>query len=71
MKRMLIPRSERGWFDRHRVDEGRIIYMTCPSCGTVASLEEHKIDDDGTVEPSVSCPDCAFHEHIALRGYER
>lgn len=46
------------------------VWMRCPDCGELASLEDHTIADDGTVTPSVVCPFCSFHESVTLDGYE-
>ena len=46
------------------------ILFCCPGCGLVASLSDHKIDENGRVTPSVDCPDCEFHEFIKLKGWK-
>ena len=42
----------------------------CPDCGRAMALRRHKINDDGSVNPSVvcahKCPKCDFNEHIRL-----
>lgn len=43
--------------------------FVCPDCGFFGSLLDHQIAEDGTVSPSVDCPDCSFHEHIRLEGW--
>lgn len=45
--------------------------FTCLLCGEVGTLEDHEIEPDGTVSPSVVCPtpDCEFHEWIQLEGW--
>ena len=47
------------------------IKVSCPMCGTEAGLDEHEIDGDGVVSPSVECPalGCQFHEHIVLEEW--
>jgi hypothetical protein len=43
---------------------------TCPN-GHTGSLTDHTIASDGTVAPSVVCPEdgCNFHEYIQLEGW--
>ena len=45
--------------------------LCCPDCGRIQHLgDNHKVADDGTVEPSVVCPftvdRCSFHRYIKL-----
>lgn len=51
---------------------GRSVWVTCPKghCGT---LDDHTVRDDGTVVPSLVCPDggCDFHENVRLIGWTR
>ncbi|GAF75621.1 unnamed protein product [marine sediment metagenome] len=48
----------------------RTATIVCPDCGFTAVVR-HDIADDGTVTPSVVCPeDCGFHEMIKLEGWE-
>jgi hypothetical protein len=44
--------------------------MACPS-GHVLTLREHSIEEDGTVVPSVVCPNtgCRFHNYVRLVGW--
>lgn len=51
---------------------GRKASFTCPVCGTLGSLLDHSIAQDGTVSPSVVCvhEGCNFHEYIQLEGWE-
>lgn len=44
--------------------------FVCLECGTFGVLEEHEIAADGTVSPSVVCPNCSFHQHIKLDGWD-
>lgn len=44
--------------------------FACPKCGVVGTLDEHEIRGDGTVTPSVVCPnDCGFHDMVVLEGW--
>lgn len=45
--------------------------VTCPDCGTVATLD-HDILADGTVTPSPECPvtACGFHEQGRLLEWQ-
>jgi hypothetical protein len=40
--------------------------------GNLAVLIDHDIAKDGTVTPSVVCPNgnCAFHDYVRLDGWE-
>lgn len=44
--------------------------VVCPA-GHLGVLTDHTIADDGTVTPSVVCPEqgCGWHEHIRLGGW--
>lgn len=47
----------------------------CPDCGKPMSLKNHTILDDGSVRPSVVCPNdvkpilCKFHDFVKLNGF--
>ena len=45
--------------------------MAVCSNGHEGSLDDHTIAGDGTVTPSVVCPEkkCGFHDHIQLAGW--
>lgn len=47
------------------------VSFTCPLCAKLGILDDHTIDDDGSVYPSVECPTegCSFHEFIQLEGW--
>ncbi len=49
----------------------RTALFKCPN-GHIGSLSGHDIAQDGTVSPSVVCPEdgCDFHEFIKLKGWE-
>ena len=44
--------------------EGKITARVgCPGCGTISAMSDHDIAADGSVTPSVGCPnDCGYHE---------
>lgn len=47
--------------------------LSCPTCGWTARLDdEHRVQADGTVSPSVQCSNggCGFHETVQLEGWE-
>lgn len=49
----------------------RTAVLFCPDCGRRGTLEDHVIEDDGRVSPSVVCPnDCGFHDFVTLAGWE-
>lgn len=45
--------------------------LCCPDCGETGGLD-HEIDNDGTVTPSLVCPNdgCSFHEMVKLKDWE-
>ena len=44
--------------------------MACPGCGTTGTLQDHGIDDEGRVTPSVDCTQCEYHESgVVLEGW--
>lgn len=49
----------------------RTALVSCPDCGSSASLSDHEIDAAGDVTPSLVCPaeGCVFHEHVRLVGW--
>lgn len=60
-----------------RIKKGKTIRDTsaeisCPYCGNVGSLEEHKIDTDGTVSPRAGCAKegCKFRDDIRLLDWD-
>ena len=47
--------------------------VSCPKCGEVASLTAHRINSEGKVTPSLTCParNCDFHEWVRLDGWNK
>lgn len=53
-------------------DGVRTAFFRCPKCDTYGALAgTHDIAWDGTVTPSMVCPNCDFHEWIKLDGWNR
>ena len=49
---------------------GLMIWLRCPKCNFGASLADHQIASDGSVNPSVECPTgCGFHDSIRLLSW--
>ncbi len=46
----------------------RLTALAACGNGHIASLSQHKIAPDGTVDPSLECPttDCGWHERVRL-----
>ena len=46
--------------------------ITCPKCGRIGSLMGHEVAADGSVTPSLVCPQdsCLFHRFGVLDGWE-
>ncbi len=49
---------------------GRMLSFRCAN-GHGGTLPDHEVAEDGTVTPSVVCPEpsCDFHEHVRLMGW--
>jgi len=45
------------------------VKVCCPGCGGVGDLNEHRIDDNGMVWPSLICQACGFHDSVQLEGW--
>lgn len=63
-----------GTWRRFKVGGGRkVVTVSCPNCGKLASLSSHKIAKDGTVTPSLICPydeaGCTFHDNVRLEDW--
>lgn len=74
MNRILYPKDEElkpGTWNRWKVPSGHSI-LFCDTNGHIGSLDDHQIKADGTVDPSVWCPDpnCNFHEWIILQNWD-
>ncbi len=64
-------RSITQWKRIYR-DGKPVIKMACPNCGQWAYLDDHEIDFDGLITPSVICPNaCGFHEMVKLLNYKK
>lgn len=49
---------------------GKHVKVSCPDCGAFGNLD-HTVDPDGTLNPSLVCPeDCGFHVWARLLDYE-
>ena len=55
------PIGKATWFLNDQAE----VKVSCPKCGGVGDLNEHRIDDDGRVSPSLQC-ECGFHGQISL-----
>lgn len=69
-----IPRAATVWptkgtWSLRTVDGAPTAALACPSCGAVANLSTHSISSTGTVEPSVACEGCDFHEWVVLESW--
>lgn len=47
---------------------GSKVIVRCPDCDGTASLE-HDVAADGTIDPSLDCPSCEFHDHAWLESW--
>ena len=73
-----IPRGRGGrgqWWsaavDRSADGGGPSARLSCPGCGAVVTLAEHRIAADGVVTPAVRCPHpgCRFEDMVLLDGW--
>lgn len=65
--------KEMGTWKPIKKDGRKSALVTCPKCGKCFSLNEmHLVDADGTVSPSIICPngDCNFHGFCKLLDWE-
>jgi len=76
MMRNQFTRCVGGWPGKGqwapRFKEGKTTAVVgCPDCGVRGTLEEHTIDVNGNVTPSVMCTDgCTYHESgVVLMGW--
>jgi len=56
-----------------RLEGGRqSAFVTCPLCRLGAALEDHEIDADGAVSPSLVCPreGCSWHVWVKLKDWK-
>lgn len=68
-------RNPGQWWPTKYPDGRLSATLYCSECEKPMSLANHKIADDGTVTPSVVCPQenvecprCGFHEFVRLNG---
>ena len=61
------------WTTRERRDEPgkKRVIIGCPGCGRRGDLDDHTVDENGIVSPSVVCPHkgCTFHDYVALKDW--
>ena len=78
MARKLIQRytgngttPDQGMYLRAVLDGKATPVMCCPGCGVRSYMSDHEVAADGTVNPSVGCPeDCGYHEYVTLVDWE-
>lgn len=49
------------------------VIFACPVCKGLSPIRHptHKINEDGSVAPSVACPyNCGFHTHMTLKDWK-
>lgn len=64
-----IPRSDEPKKDTWQLGSvSGSVLLRCPKCGRIGMLMDHEILEDGTVIPSVQCPNwkCDFHDFVQL-----
>lgn len=61
--------GEPGTWCRGTLDGEAVVFLSCESCGRTGPLVEHKVDDDGIVEPSIVC-DCGYHRFARLKHWD-
>jgi len=65
--RELIPKTWRKLLSGEKISAS----IVCPN-GHYGVLIDHDIGSDGTVSPSVVCPEegCKFHDYVKLLGWK-
>jgi hypothetical protein len=84
LKRGDIDAEMGVWHPVKTLDGSRSALISCPDCGAVFTLSNHKIDAQGVVSPSVVldahtkdqygaqliCPGChVYHDNVQLMGW--
>ncbi len=66
------PRLTPGTWQGATLPDGTRRALLACTRGHIASLSSHEIAADGTVTPSVVCPEdgCDFHEFVQLEGWK-
>ena len=64
---------DRGTWLQHEASISGAIWIACGDCGARAALtDDHVVDDDGNVSPSLTCPvECGWRVFARLLGKER
>lgn len=59
------------WYRTAMKDGTRTAWFRCAN-GHYGALTDHEVARDGTVSPSVECPEkeCTFHETVRLEDWE-
>lgn len=78
MSTLTIPKSppdvrwpRAGQYVQVVLDGRKTARLSCPDCGRLALLEDHRIiEDSGQVVPSVVCSNCSFHKNIQLANWD-
>lgn len=67
------PRLAPGTWSKAKMVDGQPTALACCVNGHIASLSGHDIAADGTVTPSLVCPEdgCIFHEFVQLDNWMR
>ncbi len=71
--RLLADREVPGGGWHHVILNGNpVVVAYCPKCFKEGYLDEHEIDCDGQVTPSMVCgrEGCDFHDMVTLGNYE-
>jgi hypothetical protein len=67
-RQTVLTTGKRGTWYPVIVDGKRTAKLVCPGCGIIANIDDHDIDHDGNVTPSILC-DCGYHENVILAGW--
>ena len=66
-------KNERGTWESVVDPKGgpKSALFVCPNCSTKMSLNDHEIDEDGLVFPTVDCPSssCGYNQYVELKGW--
>jgi hypothetical protein len=59
-----------AYWEEVKLDGVPTIKVQCPGCKTWGFLDGHTILSDGSIQPSVDCTECDFHEMVKLKAWK-
>ena len=70
MNNILLDEDHWKYIKRDGLD---LVKLKCPKCLEWGDLEDHAIDEEGIINPSVICGNdpCDWHVMVALKNFKR